>query len=184
MPPRGKKADLRSETREEAGGRLDVSTVNLGELPQLAGMYLRILSVIMSARVDKMMSAHPVGSGQGKTSTLQVIAYNPGISQMELSEIFGRDRSAQSRLVTDLEKRGLISREIDATQRHRYKLYVTKTGADLVFGLEAMARENESFIFNAISAEEYETLRKLLLRVMRSHLKGGADYWLDAENQV
>lgn len=166
---------------EDRGGRLDASRVDLGELPDLAGMYFRVLSVMMSARVDKMMASHPVGVGTGKTSTLQVIAYNPGISQIEISEIFGRDRSVQSRLVTDLEHRGLIRREVDPTQRHRYKLYVTETGADLVFGLEAMARENETFMFHAIDAEEYETLRKLLLRIMRSHLPDGAAYWPDPD---
>lgn len=165
----------------EGGGRLDASRVDLGELPDLAGMYFRVLSVIMSARVDKMMASHPVGVGTGKTSTLQVIAHNPGISQIEISEIFGRDRSIQSRLVTDLEHRGLIRREVDPTQRHRYKLYVTETGADLVFGLEAMARENEAFMFHAIDAKEYETLRKLLLRIMRSHLPDGAAYWPDPD---
>lgn len=93
-----------------AGGRLDAAEVDLGELPMLAGLFFRLLSPIMSARVDRLMAAHPVGQGQGKTSTLQVIAKNPGISQMELSEIFGRDRSAQSRIVSDLERRNLIRR--------------------------------------------------------------------------
>jgi DNA-binding MarR family transcriptional regulator len=162
---------------DETGGRLDASSVDLGDLPRLAGLYLRVLSPIMSARIDKMMAAHPVGTGQGKTSTLQVIAKNPGISQMELSEIFGRDRSAQSRIVSDLERRKLIRREVDPTQRHRYKLYATDRGADLVLGLEAMARENERQIFHAISDQEYETIRKLLLRVVRSHLGAGAAYW-------
>ncbi len=136
----------------------------------------------MGAQVDKMMASHPVGSGLGKTSTLQVVAKNPGISQMELSEIFGRDRSAQSRIVTDLERRGLIKREIDPTQRHRYKLYATQTGLDLVLGLEAMARENERQVFHALSAEEYETMRKLLLRVVRSHLGPGAAYWPEPDD--
>lgn len=166
------------------GGRLEVSAVDLGELPKLAGLFFRVLSPIMSAQVDRMMAAHPVGTGQGKTSALQVIAKNPGISQMELSEIFGRDRSAQSRIVSDLERRNLIRREIDPTQRHRYKLFATDTGMDLILGLEAMARENERQIFKAISAEEYETMRKLLLRVLRSHLGPGAAYWPGPDDPV
>lgn len=167
-----------------SGGRLDPASVDLGELPRLAGLFFRVLSPIMSAHVDALMASHPVGTGQGKTSALQVIARNPGISQMELSEIFGRDRSAQSRIVTDLERRGLIRREIDPTQRHRYKLYATDTGSDLIRGLEAMARENERQVFHAITPEEYETLRKLLLRVFRSHLDAGRDYWPEPDDPV
>ncbi len=181
------KQQRRKPARKEesaAGGRLDTASVDLGDLPRLAGLFFRLLSPIMSGRIDKMMAAHPVGTGQGKTSTLQVIAKNPGISQMELSEIFGRDRSAQSRLVSDLERRGLIRREVDPTQRHRYNLYATETGSDLILGLEAMARENDRQIFHAISDEEYETMRRLLLRVVRSHLGPGAAYWPGPEDPV
>lgn len=166
------------------GGRLDPATVDLGELPRLAGMYFRGLTPIMEAYHDALMKPHPVGTGHGKTSSLEVIAHNPGISQMELSEIFGRDRSAQSRIVSDLERRGFIRREIDPKQRHRYKLYATEAGAELIHGLQAMARDNERQFFRAITAEEYEILRKLLLRVYVSHLEAGRDYWPGPDDPV
>lgn len=45
-----------------------------------------------------------------------------------------------------------------------------------------MARENDRQMFHAISPEEYETMRKLLLRVVRSHLGPGAVYWPEPDD--
>lgn len=162
-------------------GRLPTEAVELGDLAQHAGTYLRMFSRAMNSGVDELMADHPVGPGQGKTSALQVVVLNPGISQSELSDIFGHDRSAQFRIVQELERRGLIYRRTDPGQRRRHMLFATDAGKALVDGLEIIAHENEAVVFAALTPKEYETLRRLLVKLWKSTLGEAQGYWPDFE---
>ena len=132
-----------------------------------------MFSTLMNSGVDAIMQDHPIGPGLGKTSALQVIALNPGISQIELADIFGRDRSAQFRIIADLEKRGLIQREVDPNERRRHMLFVTPAGRRLIPGLEKIAHENERQVFAAISKEDYANLRRILATLWKRSVKDG-----------
>lgn len=160
-------------------GRRPLESIELGDLAVHAGTYLRMFSRFMNSNVDELMATHPVGPGQGKTSALQVIARNPGISQIELSDIFGRDRSAQFRMTAELEKRGLIRREADPGERRRQMLFVTEAGQELIAGLEKIAHENEERVFSVLTPEDYATFRRILATLWKSTLDSGGGYWPD-----
>ena len=164
-------------TAYSEGGRLDPDNIDPGIQADLAGSYFRLLSPILSAASDKSMTDHPIGPGLGKISTLQAVVHNPGISQMELSEMFGRDRSIQFRIVVDLEKRGMIRREVDPQDTRRHALYATDLGASLMPELDQLVRVNDRIAFATLSEPEYETLKALMRRVFLSHIGVGASYW-------
>lgn len=179
-PSTGRKTKAKpSKAADVPSGRRPRETIELGDLAGHAGTYLRMFSRYMNSGVDEIMEAHPVGPGQGKTSALQIIAHNPGISQIELSDIFGRDRSAQFRITADLEKRGLIRREADPGERRRQMLFVTDAGRKLVAGLEKIAHENEERVFSVLSPEDYATFRRILATLWKSTLQSGSGYWPD-----
>jgi DNA-binding MarR family transcriptional regulator len=172
-PPRSRKKNGRDS------GRLPTEQIDLGAVAQLAGTYLRMFSLEMNSGVNEIMKDHPIGPGQGKTSTLQVIVRNPGISQIELSDIFGRDRSAQFRIIQTLETQGFVRRETDPGERRRHMLFATPAGKALVAGLEKMARDNDARVFRALTPSEYAEFRRLLAKLWRSTLRAGSHYWPD-----
>ena len=160
-----------------SSGRLPAEDIDLGAVAQLAGTYLRMFSLAMNSGVNELMKDHPIGPGQGKTSTLQVIVRNPGISQIELSDIFGRDRSAQFRIIQTLEELGFVRRETDPGERRRHMLFATPAGKALVSGLEKMARDNDAKVFRALTPSEHAEFRRLLAKLWRSTLRSGGHYW-------
>jgi DNA-binding MarR family transcriptional regulator len=160
-------------------GRRRPEDIDLGEIPLHVGSYLRMFGQAHNAMVDETMQDNPIGPGMGKTSTLQIIGRNPGISQIEISEIFGRDRSAQLRIVSELERRGLVYRRIDPNERRRQMLFLTAEGESLVEGVDALTRKNEKAMFSALTPEEYAELRRLLRIVWIDHLGDVGRIWDD-----
>ena len=52
-----------------------------------------------------------IGESPGRFATLTLIERNPGISQTELSQAAGRDKSSLTPVLEDLVRRGLIERK-------------------------------------------------------------------------
>lgn len=71
---------------------------------------------------------HDVEAAQGEIVALSLIGLNPGISQNELAATLVFKKSAVTKLIKDLEKRGLVSRS-KATNDLRYNaLSLTEAG--------------------------------------------------------
>jgi DNA-binding MarR family transcriptional regulator len=74
------------------------------------------------------------GAVPGRPSSLsQVFALHEldrevGLSQRELAERLGLEKSTVSRLVTDLEADGLVTRDRDPANRRLYRLEITEAG--------------------------------------------------------
>src|SRR4051812_30361121 len=68
------------------------------------------------------------GLRPGRYALLQLIADNPGISQTALRAAVGRDKSTLTPLLADLERRRLILREPDPSDRRGRRISLTKAG--------------------------------------------------------
>ena len=60
----------------------------------------------------------------GSFGVLTLIRANPGITQVALAAAFGVDKSTMSPVIVRLEKRGLIRREVLASDRRCHALYL------------------------------------------------------------
>lgn len=68
-------------------------------------------------------------------------------------------------ILDELEERRLIERRPSETDRRLYALYLTKEGEVALETIGRVAREHQRSLFESLSAEEQETLAKLLTRV-------------------
>lgn len=86
-----------------------------------------------------------------------------------MSKLILKDRSNTGRILNILEKNGLITREIDTKQKRLVKkIYITKKGEKLWEEIQPELRKEFSFIYNDVSKEEFETLKKLLTKFRNS----------------
>jgi DNA-binding MarR family transcriptional regulator len=69
-----------------------------------------------------------VGERPGRFATLAIIARNPGISQTELSQANGRDKSSITPVIEDLVRRGLVARKRERSDRRVWCLSLTSSG--------------------------------------------------------
>ena len=84
-----------------------------------------------------------IGEHPGRFATLTLIARNPGISQTELSQASGRDKSSVTPVVEDLVRRGLIERKRMRNDRRAYRLSLTPAGKKTLTELTRCARRHE-----------------------------------------
>src|SRR5690349_6008851 len=86
-----------------------------------------------------------------------------------LGEIAGRlrmDAPTASRAVTQLLRMKLVRAEGDRSDRRKLRLRLTRTGQARLATLRALASELRSAAVHGLSADEEETLRRLLRKII------------------
>jgi MarR family transcriptional regulator, temperature-dependent positive regulator of motility len=91
---------------------------------------------------------------------------HPGISQQELAEMLLLDPNAAVLLLNELEDLGYSMRRRDPEDRRRHILELTDAGRQAIARAEKGRESIEGEVLGGLSAEEKQTLRKLLTRVL------------------
>jgi DNA-binding MarR family transcriptional regulator len=97
---------------------------------------------------------------------LRMLEASPGLSQQELSELFGVFPSRLVVLLDQLEERKFIERRDDPADRRGYRVYLTKAGQKAVVEISRVTRELEKDLLTALTDAERATLTGLLERVV------------------
>lgn len=139
--------------------------VELGMLKTLLGYHLRRAQVAVFQHFTQAMGEADITPGQ--FGVLSVIAGNPGLSQTQLGNALGIDRSTVVAVIDRLEGRGLVMRAPSPNDRRSHALQLSAEGARLLGRLEEMVRIHERQIARELSAEDQRQLLRLLDRVAR-----------------
>jgi DNA-binding MarR family transcriptional regulator len=101
--------------------------------------------------------------------TLEAIMSNKDICQRDLSKIILKDRSNTGRLLNILEENGFITRAVETKgKRLVKKIYITEKGKNLIDKSLPKLTNAFSQVFDDISEEEFDTLRKILEKLKSS----------------
>ena len=106
-----------------------------------------------------------VGESPGRFATLTLIARNPGISQTELSQAAGRDKSSLTPVVEDLVRRGLVERERLDHDRRAYCLNVTRDGKKTLNIMTRCARRHERKLDSLIGMRDRKRFVQILKKI-------------------
>ncbi len=139
--------------------------IELGMLKSLLGYHLRRAQIAVFQHFVETMGASDITPGQ--FGVLTVIDGNPGLSQTQLGNALGIDRSTVVVVIDRLEARGLVARAPQPNDRRSHALRLSQTGARLLRTLETKVRGHERHIGRALSPEEQRTLIDLLGRVAK-----------------
>jgi len=88
-------------------------------------------------------------------------AMNPS----ELSARQGISRNTVSSLIANLEKEGLVERELDTADKRRFLIKITARGRDLVHAQARQHFHNMDECFNTLTHEEKENISQILERL-------------------
>jgi DNA-binding MarR family transcriptional regulator len=139
--------------------------VELGLLKSLLGYHLRRAQVAVFQHFTQTMGEADITPGQ--FGVLAVIAANAGLSQTQLGQALGIDRSTVVAVIDRLEARGLVARAAAPNDRRSHALRLSPSGTQLLRRLEEMVRAHERHIARGLSAEDQRLLIRLLDRVVR-----------------
>lgn len=88
-----------------------------------------------------------------------------GLTQNQLAEKLGKDKTNLARMASSLEKKGFIKRTSCQDDRRSLKVYLTETGKKLGERVLPIAEEFNEIVRQDISQEEIAELERLLAKV-------------------
>lgn len=98
--------------------------------------------------------------------TLDRLAINPGLCQMDLAKIILKDRVYTSRMLNILEEKGLVARRIETKgKRLVKKIYLTAEGEKIHSELQLKLRETYYEVFQDITDEEIEVIKQGVMKL-------------------
>ncbi|HXP74797.1 MAG TPA: MarR family transcriptional regulator [Stellaceae bacterium] len=139
--------------------------ISLGLLSSLLGYNLRRAQVAVFQNFTEMVGTSELTPGQ--FGVLVVIDANPGLSQTQLGNALGIDRSTVVAVIDRLESRGLVTRQPSPHDRRSHALHLSENGRATLSRLTERVRTHEREIVRQLSADEQAQLIELLSRVAR-----------------
>jgi len=114
--------------------------------------------------INEAMSAHGVSTAQ--IGVLRQLANEPGLSGAELARRLLISPQGVQVALTSLERRGLVERKKDPQHGRILQAHLTGEGRSLAATVVGSALSAHEKVFGVLNAQEQETLRELLGRVV------------------
>jgi DNA-binding MarR family transcriptional regulator len=96
---------------------------------------------------------------------LMVVAENPGISQADLADALGVERPRIVPTLNKMEKRGLATRTVLATDSRFRQIQLTKSGQHMVRVLQKRLQEIQNTMMAQLDAREARTILSALWKL-------------------
>jgi len=97
---------------------------------------------------------------------LRMLDANPGLTQQALCDLFGVFPSRLVVLLDGLEKRWLVERRDNPSDRRSYRLHLTNAGRKTWAAISRVTRELDDDLSSSLSKAERESLAGLLGRIV------------------
>nr|WP_281351174.1 MarR family winged helix-turn-helix transcriptional regulator [Pseudochelatococcus lubricantis] len=150
--PAGANVDAGQETFDDA--------IDYGLLDSFIGFHLRLANDRTYENFIDRLGADSLRPGCFTILTL--IANNPGITQIMISRVAGRDKSSVAKILRYMEDEGLIRRVRLDDDRRAYASYVTEAGAELNARLAEKARIQSAHLRSILGPEREAALLRTL----------------------
>lgn len=130
--------------------------------------YIRALDFWVTRELERRMAHLPIARGKGKITAILVIDRSPGITPSEIAALLMRDRPATGRMLDEMVKHGLLSRERVAEDQRATGLFITPEGHRVADEIRSVIQGQEDEFYDFIPEGE----RAELLRLLRSAYEG------------
>jgi len=133
-------------------------------LPDNIGFHIRIVQMRIFREFYRVFE----GSGvtPGMHTVLAIIRDNPGMRQRTLAELLMVREPNMTRMIQGLQASGLISREVDKSDRRAFHLVLTEKGLSLMQGVQDRLDILEDKLLGGLDPQERRNLRDYLDRIL------------------
>jgi MarR family transcriptional regulator for hemolysin len=119
-------------------------------------------------RVTFDQSVEQSGLTRAKWTLIAAVARNPGATQRTIAEALEVREITAGRLVDRLCDEGYLRRDVNASDRRAYCLYLTPAAQPVLDKLDELAKIHEAAIFAGFEAEDLERFDALLNGIARN----------------
>lgn len=134
-----------------------------GELGKFPGYLMARLGEASRRRFVKALE--PEGLHPRDFGVMTMVNAHPGMSQQQLHEKTGIDRSSMVAVIDELEARGLAERRPDPDDRRARAIYLTGEGERTLARIGKLAARLQRELFGGLSQDELATLHGLLRKL-------------------
>ncbi len=152
--------------KRKVPGETGTHRVDFDELPTYIGYQVRRTQAKIFAEFESALSS--LDFTPGSFGVLTLIRANPGITQVALAAAFGIDKSTLSPVIVRLERRGLVRREVLASDRRCHALHLEPSAEPVFLAARERFRRLEAEVAERLSKAEQRELSRLLAK-----LRGG-----------
>ena len=123
----------------------------------------------MSNQLNKNLLEHEVTSEQW--AVLSSLWKKNGQTQQELADIANKNKASITHLIDNLEKRKLVERQVDESDRRNKLVYLTEEGTDLQESLTKVVSKTMKQITANVDKKELKQCRKALKKMVDTMLE-------------
>jgi DNA-binding MarR family transcriptional regulator len=127
------------------------------------GLLLRVAHRRASKEANDALS--PLGIEARHLGVLLLLDTRGKLSQTQLVDALGADKSGMVRTVDDLERIGAAVRQADPGDRRARLVELTSDGRELLRSAQAAADEVAGRLFGSIPGADYEVVRRVLAEI-------------------
>src|SRR5262245_20495393 len=160
LPGWRKRNGMKRSTTSARSEEKNEPRIDFDELPGYVGYQVRRTQAAIFA--DFEASLKELDFTPGSFGVLTLIRANPGITQVALAAAFSVDKSTMSPVIVRLEGRGLIRREVQASDRRRHALYLETSAEATYLAAREKVRAFEASIAARLTRTEQRELARLL----------------------
>jgi len=158
--PQPRKPTRTMPLRKRSPRRVSPLVVELGDLDELLGYFVRRLQVWIFQDFIRRLSSLDISPAQ--FSVLVVIGANQGLSKSQLAGTLGIERARLVRLLHRLEERSLTQRLPSFVDGRRHALQLTHEGQRILAHARALAEEHERALKQKLGVKRHQLLLKSL----------------------
>ena len=140
------------------------SAIRLGPLAGSLGFLLRLAQLESFKDFFAYFDGHDIRPGE--ISVLLLIAENPGIRQGAVARRLTIKRAHMTKMVQAFEASGLVEKRVPEDDKRGVELRLTPAGRAYLDKVRPIFAAHELAQPSTLSAEETETLRRLLLKYL------------------
>jgi DNA-binding MarR family transcriptional regulator len=157
-----------SPTPAEPGAQ----AVDFDELPSYIGYQVRRAQARIFSEFEAAL--RDLDFTPGSFGVLTLIRANPGITQVALATAFAVDKSTMSPVIFQLEQRGLVRREVLASDRRRQALFFEPSAEARFVAAREKVRGFERAVAARLTAAEQRELARLLGKLQKRGAEGAS----------
>jgi DNA-binding MarR family transcriptional regulator len=140
--------------------------IRLGHLTTDLSFATRILRTQIQERNARFFRAHEAAGGE--IAVMSLIAMNPGMTQKDLAQAVVLKKSALTKLVNEMDARGLIERRKECADLRLNALYLTPLGEERLARMRPEMSDLQDAFLSPLSPGERVILFELLWRLIGS----------------
>lgn len=120
--------------------------------------------------IDKFLDNELLNTGISRLEAVYLgcLKDNNGISLIELTNLVHFDKANTTRVISELELKGLVTRKVDEKDTRKYKIYLTEKAKELEkFILNSKLKLNK-IAFEGVSNKEKEVFEQTLEKIIEN----------------